>query len=76
MAMDRLRHWLSMVDTTQPEEMDCDTLFEMLEVVVEATTAGQDIAELFPAVALHLTHCPSCQDLYDTLIALTTGSTT
>ncbi|MBM2810976.1 MAG: hypothetical protein HW416_1735 [Chloroflexi bacterium] len=75
MATDRLRYWLSTVDTTQPEEMDCDMLFEMLEVVAEAASAGQDVSELFPAVAIHLAHCPNCQELVDTLVALTAEPT-
>ncbi|MCX6020906.1 MAG: hypothetical protein NTZ05_04095 [Chloroflexi bacterium] len=71
MAIDRLRWWLGWLETTQPEEMDCDALFEMLEVVVEAARSGGDVAELFPAVAVHLGHCPACRDLFDTLLALT-----
>jgi len=70
MAMERLQYWLSMVNTTQPEEMDCDELFELLDLLVEATSAGRDISQLFPAVTVHLAHCPGCQDLYDTLLAL------
>jgi len=73
MATDRLRWWLTTVATTQPEEMDCETLFEMLEVVAEAVNAGRDIAELFPAIAVHLDHCPSCRELFETLVALTEG---
>jgi len=70
MAIDRVRWWLSTVGTTQPEEVDCDTLFEMLETVAEAVAEGGDVAELFPAIAVHLGHCPSCRDLFDTLVAL------
>jgi hypothetical protein len=74
MAMDRLRYWLAMVETTQPDEMDCDELFELLEELVATVNAGQDVATLFPAVAVHLQHCPTCQDLLDTLVALSAAS--
>ena len=70
-AVERLRWWLSTIATTQAEELDCDTVFEALDGVVEATARGEDMQELFPAIALHLRHCPSCRDLYDTLVALT-----
>ena len=70
-AADRLRWWLSAFETTQPEELDCDTVFEALDVVVEAAARGEDVRALFPAIALHLQHCPSCQDLYQSLVALT-----
>ena len=74
MAMERLRWWLSTFETTQGEELDCDAVFEVLETAVEAANAGQDVSELFPAIALHLEHCPNCRDLYDTLVALTRGA--
>ncbi len=69
-APDRLRWWLSLLETTEADELDCEAVFDLLENAVEAVNAGEDIAQLFPAVALHLHHCPSCQDLFDTLVAL------
>jgi predicted anti-sigma-YlaC factor YlaD len=69
-ALDRLRWWLSKVETTQAEELDCEAVFELLENAVEAARAGHDVAELFPALALHLNNCPGCQDLLETLVAL------
>jgi hypothetical protein len=74
-AADRLRWWLSVFETTQPEELDCDTVFEAIDVVVEAAVRGEAVQALFPAIALHLQHCPSCQDLYESLVALTAGPT-
>ena len=75
MARDRLRWWLSLLETTEADELDCEAVFELLENAVEAANAGEDVQQLFPAVALHLHHCPSCQDLFETLVALA-GSTT
>ena len=74
-AADRLRWWLSVFETTQPEELDCDTVFEALDVVVEASVRGEDVQVLFPAIALHLHNCPSCQDLNESLVALTARPT-
>ena len=74
-AADRLRWWLSVFETTQPEELDCDIVFEALDGVVEARVRGEDVQALFPAIALHLHHCPSCQDLYESLVALTANPT-
>jgi hypothetical protein len=68
--MDRLSWWLGTVATTQPEEVDCDALFELLDMLVETARGGGVMAELFPAIAVHLEHCPSCRDLFDTLLAL------
>ena len=68
---DRLRWWLGTLETTEDEELDCDVVFEVLDTVVEARARGEDVGELFPAIALHLHHCLSCRDLYDTLVELT-----
>ena len=72
---DRLRWWLGIFETTQAEELDCDTVFDALDTVVEAAARGEDVGEMFPAIALHLHHCPSCRDLYDTLVELTASTT-
>ena len=69
-AMDRWRWWLSTFESTQPQELDCETVFGLLEVAVEAANAGQNVSQLFPGLAIHLDHCPGCRDLFDTLVAL------
>lgn len=66
----RLGDWLAAISTTQDEEIDCDTLFALIEEVVEAAVAGVDVRSLLPHVAVHLDHCPDCRDLYETLLAL------
>ena len=48
---------------------------EPVAALAEDAARGEDVQELFPAIALHLRHCPSCQDLYDTLVALTASPT-
>ena len=75
MAQDRMRWWLSLLATTEADALDCEAVFELLENAAEAAAAGEDIAQLFPAVALHLHHCPSCQDLFETLVALAESAT-
>ena len=68
---DRLRWWLGRVETIEDDERDCDVVCEVLDTVVEARARGEDVGELFPAIALHLHHCPCCRYLYDTLVELT-----
>ena len=67
----RIRKWLATVTTTEDEEIDCQSLGEVIEKVVEAAAAGADVSVLLPDIALHLDHCPDCRDWYDTLLALT-----
>jgi hypothetical protein len=64
----RLEEWLRAISTTEPEEIDCDALSEVIEEAVEAAAAGADVRSLLPSVAVHLDHCPDCRDWYDTLV--------
>jgi len=65
----RLNQWLQAVATTEDEELDCDSLFEIIDKVVEMAASGQDVRSLLPGIALHLDHCPDCRDQYDALTA-------
>ena len=68
MDMERLRWNLQVIGTTEAVELDCDTVFELLEAVVEQAAAGTDVRGLFPDIMIHLDHCPGCRDLFDTLV--------
>ena len=70
----RLNQWLQAVATTEDEELDCDSLFEIIDKVVEMAASGQDVRSLLPGIALHLDHCPDCRDQYDTLTAFWEGA--
>ena len=63
----QLDQWLRGIATTADREIDCDTLFDVIDRVVEVARTGQDIHGLLPEIALHLDHCPDCKDLYETL---------
>ena len=73
--LDRLRWWLSTLETTRDTELDCEAVFELLEYAVEAARAGEDVVQVFPAIALHMDHCFECRDLFDTLVALAESET-
>jgi len=71
----RLNQWLEAVATTEDEEMDCDSVFELMDHAVELAASGQDIRSLLPGIAVHLGHCPDCRDQFETLTAFWEGST-
>ena len=75
-ALDRWRWWVSTLDTTQDEELDCDAAFDLLEKAVEAVQSGNNLTELYPAFALHVDHCLGCKDLFETLLALARSNMT
>jgi len=66
----QLDRWLRSIATTEEREIDCDSLFEVMDRVVELAQAGEDIRRLLPEIALHLDHCPDCRDLYESLESL------
>ena len=70
----RLDHWLQAVATTEDEELDCDSLFELMDKAVELAASGQDVRSLLPGIAVHLDHCPDCRDQYETLTAFWEGA--
>lgn len=65
----RLNRLLQAVATTEAEEMDCDSLFELMDKAVELAASGQDVRSLLPGMAIHLEHCPDCRDQFETLTA-------
>jgi hypothetical protein len=64
----RLQEWLRAISTTEPDEIDCDVVIGVIEQAVEAAAAGGDVRRLFPALSLHLDHCPDCRVWYDDLV--------
>ena len=69
LSPERLRNWLIEIAGTQPEEIDCDALAQVLESLVAIAESGEDIASVLPDVAVHLSHCPECRDWFETLRA-------
>jgi hypothetical protein len=67
---ERLSKWLVRIATSEQEEVDCDELSEMLESIVAAGTSDRDIHEALPEIALHLDHCPDCNEWYEALLDL------
>jgi hypothetical protein len=69
-ARERLQKWLNDIVSTEPEEVDCVALEDMLEQLVAIGASGQDVREVLPRIALHLDHCPECGEWYETIVAL------
>lgn len=65
----RLNQLLQAVATTEAEELDCDSLFQLMDKAVELAASGEDVRSLLPGMGAHLDHCPDCRDQYETLTA-------
>ena len=61
---------------TDPRDVGCDQVFEVLDIYVDFVSAdGADAAERrFPGVAAHLRACGPCGEDYDGLLAAVTGT--
>jgi hypothetical protein len=67
---ERLSKWLEDVASTEDEEIDCDTLAEMMESIVAISASSEDVRNVLPDIALHLRHCAGCSEWYETLVEL------
>jgi hypothetical protein len=57
--------------STDPQDVGCDEVLEVLDVYAELSHAGQRPGQRYPGVAAHLRACSPCaDDLEGLLIAL------
>jgi len=54
---------------TDPRDVGCGEAIEVLHVYVDLVAAGQDAADRFPGVAVHLAACGPCGDDFAGLLA-------
>jgi hypothetical protein len=59
---------------TDEHELDCDQLFEALDIYAEAELADKDAAELLPLVKHHLMMCADCEEEYQALLRILEAS--
>jgi hypothetical protein len=66
--------WIKEIYQTGDTEIDCVQLQEMLPAFVDAEVSGMIMNGEGHRVRLHLSHCPDCTDVYESLrsiVALT-----
>jgi len=68
--LQQLYQWIRRIYKTQPQEVDCDALYEVLAHFVDLKISGEDVARLLPLVQQHLDQCPNCYELYEALEAV------
>lgn len=65
-----INHILPMLANTEKQELDCDQVFEVLDIYAEAELAKEDAAALLPLVKHHLSMCADCEEEYQALIRI------
>lgn len=58
---------------TDPRDVGCDGVREVMHVYAELLAAGTDAAARYPGVAAHLASCGPCTDDVDGLLAALTA---
>lgn len=65
-----LRNLLEDLSRTREEEIDCDAVFNVLDVYAEAKNRGEDPSELLPLVQQHFEVCPCCREELEALLSI------
>ena len=67
-------HWIKQIYQTRDAELECSQLQGLLPAFVDAEVSGMIMNGEAQGVRLHLSHCPDCTDVYESLrsvVALT-----
>jgi hypothetical protein len=62
--------FLQNVLTTEEEELDCEEVMAVIARYVEVEIANGNPRDVSAGVPLHLSHCPHCAEMYETLKVL------
>ena len=70
MDQDLLKKFLEKVSLTRQEEIDCQDVFELIDIYAEMTAKGQDAGAMLPLVKHHLDMCVECLEEYEALLRI------
>ncbi|MGB2896724.1 MAG: hypothetical protein WBB65_11250 [Anaerolineales bacterium] len=65
-----LKKLLEMVEQTEKQEMDCEEIFDVLDVYAEAMVRGDDVSDVLSIVKKHLSICRCCCEEYEALMRI------
>ncbi len=68
LSKEQLKSLINMIETTEPDTLDCDGCFEHLAEFAERELANREIPDALKAVSIHLKQCSCCQDEYKALL--------
>ena len=55
---------------TQEQELDCDEVFELMDLYTEAINSGKELTEVLPLVRQHLEICKCCNEEIEALLRI------
>jgi hypothetical protein len=65
-----IRKLLPALEITDEHELDCDQVFEALDIYAEADLAEKEANELYTLVKHHLMICADCEEEYQALLRI------
>lgn len=63
-----MRTMLAAVAQTKEQELSCDEVYALLDVVVDRVRSGEEVVTLLPLIYHHLQMCPECHEEYAALL--------
>lgn len=63
-----LKGLLKALDNTHANELDCQQVFEIIDVYAELSARGEYVSEALPMVKHHLEMCKDCMEEYEALM--------
>jgi hypothetical protein len=61
---------LEAVEKTHEQELDCEEVFELLDIYAEAMVRGEDTSAMLLQVKHHLEMCRGCFEEYEALMRI------
>lgn len=65
-----LKQLLDKVARTRDDEIDCQEVFELIDLYAEASSQGHDAGAMLPLVKHHLEMCSECLEEYQALLQI------
>jgi hypothetical protein len=63
-----IKRMLTQLMKTQELELDCEEVFDVLDLYAEAAARGEDPKDILPKVKQHLELCPCCEEELEAML--------
>ena len=67
-SKENLEKLMQSIAHTQEHELDCDEVFELMDIYAEAVNSGKQLSEFLPLVRQHLEVCKCCNEEIEALL--------
>ena len=68
LTKEQLTGLVGLIDSVEPDELDCDGCFGQIAEFAELHLAGQEVPAAMQAVETHLRQCVCCKDEFNALL--------